>query len=281
MKKTVIFGSGQIGSMLGRLAGTDYQVICFADNNPKRQGSYVQEIPVLSVEKSLAETPDCVILGVLDEERSCQMETQLLRLGFTGEILRPDSLKTFDMRIGVLRLLAEQIIERNVPGDVAEVGVYRGDFAAMINSSFRSRTLHLFDTFTGFPAQDVQIEQENGLSGAKTGDFSETDQEMVIRKMIYPERLVLHKGYFPETFSPCENTAFAFVSLDVDLYAPTKAALTLFWPRMSPGGCIMVHDYNSTQFSGAGKAVREFCEQENVYPVPICDLHGSVVLIKQ
>lgn len=281
MKKTVIFGSGQIGSMLGRLAGTDYQVICFADNNPKRQGSYVQEIPVLSVEKSLAETPDCVILGVLDEERSCQMETQLLRLGFTGEILRPDSLKTFDMRIGVLRLLAEQIIERNVPGDVAEVGVYRGDFAAMINSSFRSRTLHLFDTFTGFPAQDVQIEQENGLSGAKTGDFSETDQEMVIRKMIYPERLVLHKGYFPETFSPCENTAFAFVSLDVDLYAPTKAALTLFWPRMSPGGCIMVHDYNSTQFSGAGKAVREFCEQEKVYPVPICDLHGSVVLIKQ
>lgn len=281
MKKTVIFGSGQIGSMLGRLAGTDYQVICFADNNPKRQGSYVQEIPVLSVEKSLAETPDCVILGVLDEERSCQMETQLLRLGFTGEILRPDSLKTFDMRIGVLRLLAEQIRERNVPGDVAEVGVYRGDFAAMINGAFRSRTLHLFDTFTGFPAQDVQIEQENGLSRAKTGDFSETDQEMVMGKMIYPERLVLHKGYFPETFSPCENTAFAFVSLDVDLYAPTKAALTLFWPRMSPGGCIMVHDYNSTQFSGAGKAVREFCEQENVYPVPICDLHGSVVLIKQ
>ena len=281
MKKTVIFGSGQIGSMLGRLAGTDYQVICFADNNPKRQGSYVQEIPVLSAEKSLAETPDCVILGVLDEERSCQMETQLLRLGFTGEILRPDSLKTFDMRIGVLRLLAEQIRERNVPGDVAEVGVYRGDFAAMINGAFRSRTLHLFDTFTGFPVQDVQIEQENGLSRAKTGDFSETDQEMVIGKMIYPERLVVHKGYFPETFSPCENTAFAFVSLDVDLYAPTKAALTLFWPRMSPGGCIMVHDYNSTQFSGAGKAVREFCEQEKVYPVPICDLHGSVVLIKQ
>lgn len=281
MKKTVIFGSGQIGSMLGRLAGTDYQVICFADNNPKRQGSYVQEIPVLSAEKSLAETPDCVILGVLDEERSCQMETQLLRLGFTGEILRPDSLKTFDMRIGVLRLLAEQIRERNVPGDVAEVGVYRGDFAAMINGAFRSRTLHLFDTFTGFPVQDVQIEQENGLSRAKTGDFSETDQEMVIGKTIYPERLVVHKGYFPETFSPCENTAFAFVSLDVDLYAPTKAALTLFWPRMSPGGCIMVHDYNSTQFSGAGKAVREFCEQEKVYPVPICDLHGSVVLIKQ
>lgn len=281
MKKAVILGSGQIGSMLSRLTGTDYKVICFADNDPKRQGSYAQEIPVLSIKKSLQETPDCVILGVLDEERSRQMESQLLRLGFTGEILRPDSLKTFDTRIGVMRLLAEQVRERNVPGDVAEVGVYRGDFAAMINGAFRSRTLHLFDTFTGFPAQDVQIEQENGLSRAKTGDFSETDQEMVIGKMMYPERIVLHKGYFPETFSPCENTVFAFVSLDVDLYAPTKAALTLFWPRMSPGGCIMVHDYNSTQFSGAGKAVREFCEQEKVYPVPICDLHGSVVLIKQ
>lgn len=281
MKKAVIFGSGQIGSMLNRLAGTDYHVICFADNAPQRQGSYLQGIPVLSVEKSLTKLPDCFILGVLDEERSCQMETQLLGLRFTGEILRPNMLETFDTRIGVLRLLAEQIKERNVPGDVAEVGVYRGDFAAMIHHAFRTRTLHLFDTFTGFPAQDVRIERENGLSRAKAGDFSETDPDMVIQKMLCPEHLVLHKGYFPETFSPCENTAFAFVSLDVDLYAPTKAALTLFWPRMSPGGCIMVHDYNSTQFSGAGKAVREFCKQEKVYPVPICDLHGSVVLMKQ
>ena len=48
---------------------------------------------------------------------------------------------------------------------------------------------------------------------------------------------------------------YAFVSIDADLYAPTAAALPLFWDRLSPGGVIMVHDYNSTQFPGVGKAV--------------------------
>lgn len=281
MKRTVIFGSGQIGSMLGRLAGPEYQVICYADNNPRRQGEYLGGIPILSPEASLRTEPQCCFIGVLDDIRASQMETQLRALGFTGEILRPDSLKAFDTRAGMMRLFAEQIKERNIPGDIAEVGVYRGEFAALINAAFPTRTLHLFDTFTGFAAQDIQIEQKSGLSRAQTGDFSDTNQETVLLRMPLPDMIVFHKGYFPDTFPPCENTAFAFVSLDVDLYAPTAVALSLFWPRISPGGCILVHDYNSTQFTGAGKAVREFCDREKVYPVPVCDLHGSVMLVKQ
>lgn len=281
MKKTVIFGSGQVGSMLTRLAGTDYRVICFADNHPKRQGQMLHGLPILSPDDAVKMNPDCFFIGVMDDERSFQMENQLHTLGFTGEILRPNLLNAFDPRAGILRLLAEQILERNIPGDIAEVGVYRGDFAALINGAFSTRTLHLFDTFTGFSAKDVIIEQQYGLSHAKTGDFSATDTELVSHKMPHPEKVVLHKGYFPDTFSFSEDTTFAFVSLDVDLYAPTKAALELFWPRMSQGGCIMVHDYNSTQYTGAKKAVREFCDNTRTYPVPICDLHGSVVLVKQ
>lgn len=281
MKRTVIFGSGQIGSMLGRLSGTEYRIICYADNNPRRQGEYLEGIPILSPEASLQAEPQCFFIGVLDEIRASQMETQLRSLGFTGEIIRPNSLKTFDTRVGMMRLFAEQIKERNIPGDIAEVGVYRGEFAALINGAFPTRTLHLFDTFTGFAAQDIQIEQKSGLSHAQIGDFSDTDQKTVLQRMPFPENIVFHKGYFPDTFPPCENTVFAFVSLDVDLYAPTAAALSLFWLRMSPGGCIIVHDYNSTQFTGAGKAVREFCDQKKIYPVPVCDLHGSVMLMKQ
>ena len=281
MKKTVIFGSGQIGSMLRRLAGTDYRVTCFADNHPKRQGQLLHGLPILSPEDAVKTNPDCFFIGVRDTERTLQMEQQLHALGFTGEILRPALMEVFDPRSGILRLLAEQIIESCVPGDTAEVGVYRGDFAALINEAFPTRPLHLFDTFTGFSAKDVLVEQQYSLSHARAGDFSSTDPEIVTLKMPYPENIVLHKGYFPDTFLPCENTTFAFVSLDVDLYVPTKAALELFWPYMSRGGCLMVHDYNSMQYTGAKKAVREFCEKTNIFPVPICDLHGSVVLMKQ
>ena len=278
MKKVVLFGAGQIGAMLSRLMGTEYRIACFADNFERKWGTTLAEIPVVSPRESLLYDPDCVCLCVLDEERAGQMETQIRALGFDGPILRPDALKIFDARVATMRLLAEQIREESIPGDVAELGVFRGDFAALINAAFPDRTIHLFDTFEGFPAQDVEIEQAQGLSRAKTGDFSETAADMVEQRLPHPGRAVFHKGYFPATFNGCEEKTFAFVSVDADLYAPTAAALPLFFDRLSPGGVLLIHDVNSTQFSGAGKAVREFCAERGLLPMPVCDLHGSVVL---
>ena len=278
MKRVVLFGAGQIGAMLSRLMGTEYRISCFADNFEGKWGTTLAGIPVVSPQESLNSSPDCVCLCVMDEERAGQMEAQIRELGFDGPILRPDALKTFDARAATMRLLAEQIREENIPGDVAELGVFRGDFAVLINAAFPDRTIHLFDTFEGFPARDVEIEQAQGLSRAKAGDFSETAMDMVEQRLPYPERALFHKGYFPATFDGCEEKTFAFVSVDADLYVPTAAALPRFFDRLSPGGVLLIHDVNSTQFSGAGKAVREFCAVRGLLPMPVCDLHGSVVL---
>ena len=58
------------------------------------------------------------------------------------------------------------------------------------------------------------------------------------------------------------------------------AALPLFWDRLSPGGALLIHDVNGTQYRGAGKAVSEFCAARGILPTPVCDLHGSVILRK-
>lgn len=224
--------------------------------------------------------PDCFCLCVLDDERAVGMEKQLRGLGFKGPILRPDALKIFDARAATMRLLAEQICGENIPGDAAELGVYRGDFASLINAAFPDRALHLFDTFEGFSPKDIEVEQHMNLSGAMAGDFCGTTVELVRKRLPYPERAVFYEGYFPSTFQPCRDRAFAFVSIDADLYAPTAAALPLFWDRLSPGGVLMIHDVNSTQFCGAGRAVREFCGKNGLYLMPVCDLHGSAVLRK-
>lgn len=280
MKTVVLFGAGQVGAMISRLMGSAYRVLCFADNYEGKWGTTLAGIPVVSPRESLRNAPDCVCLCVLDGERASQMETQLRALGFVGEILRPDALKIFDARAATMRLLAEQIHEEKIPGDAAELGVFRGDFAALINAAFPDRTIHLFDTFEGFPARDVEIEQAQGLSRAKTGDFKETAENLVEERLPHPERAVFHKGYFPDSFDGCTEMTFAFVSVDADLYAPTAAALPLFFDRLSPGGVLLIHDVNSTQFSGAGKAVREFCTERGLLPMPVSDMHGSVVLRK-
>ncbi len=280
MKTIVLFGAGQIGAMIARLISDDWRIVCFADNAEKKRGSSLVGIPICAPEESLRSAPDCICLCVLDPERSGQMEKQVRDLGFDGPILRPDALKIFDARVATMRLLAEQIREEQIPGEVAELGVFRGEFAALINAAFPDRVLHLFDTFEGFPTQDIDVEQTEGYSRAKAGDFANTAQEVVEGRLPYPENAVFHKGYFPETFRGCEALCFAFVSVDADLYAPTAAALPLFWGQLAPGGVLLVHDVNSTQFCGAGKAVQEFCRAEGILPVPVCDLHGSVILRK-
>ena len=105
------------------------------------------------------------------------------------------------------------------------------------------------------------------------------------------------KGYFPDSIEAAERASegentdaagqtavpagirYAFVSLDPDLYLPVLNGLQYFYPRMSPGGVILIHDYNSRQFPGAGRAVREYCTAHEIYPIPLMDMHGSAVIV--
>ena len=51
----------------------------------------------------------------------------------------------------------------------------------------------------------------------------------------------------------------AFLSLDVDLYEPTRASLEFFFPRLAEGGAVFLDDYGFYKtFPGAGKAVDEY-----------------------
>lgn len=238
-------------------------------------------LPILSPQESLGLKPDMLCLCVLDDMRSQQMQQQIRALGYTGDFLHPNAFLSFDVRTATMRLLAQQIEELGIPGDVAELGVYKGDFARLIALAFPGRTLHLFDSFEGFPPEDVALEQEGGYSGASLGDFSDSSMELVQRRLPPDSRAEFYKGRFPGTFPKCRGESFAFVSIDADLYAPTAAALELFWPRLSPGGVLMVHDVTSLQYTGPGKALREFCSRNALVPLPLCDLHGTALLRKQ
>lgn len=280
MKKAVLFGAGQVGSMVSRLIGSEYIPLCFIDSNQSKLGSVQSGLPVLSSKDALALNPDVVFICVLDSERAGEMAEILRSLGYTGEIIRPDALKIFDPRYGEMRLICSQLNELKIDGDAAELGVYRGDFAAGINAALPERTIHLFDTFEGFSECDVAVERNGKLSKAGIGDFADTSVELVRSRLPHPEKAMFYKGFFPDTFIKCAAERFAFVSIDADLYAPTAAALPLFWERLSEGGAIMVHDVISTQFTGVKKAVDEFCMRERIIYTPVCDLHGSVIIRK-
>ncbi len=187
-------------------------------------------------------------------------------------------------RYGVVQLLADEIKKNNVVGDMAELGVFRGDFACLMNTLLPDRSLYLFDTFEGFVPEEQQYEQEHNYANKNVfisnRDFKNTSVELVMQKMKAPEKCIVRKGKFPETI-PATEHEYALVSIDCDLYLPVLEGLKYFYPRLSVGGYIMLHDYNSVEFMGMGNAVNE-CEKlfGHIIRVPIPDKYGSIVIGK-
>src|SRR5688572_13114934 len=99
------------------------------------------------------------------------------------------------VRYATLGLCFEEIETRNIIGNVAEVGVYKGDFSKRLNQLFFDRKLYLFDTFEGFADSDILIDHKSGYSKASQ-DFSNTSQEAVRNKMPFPEKCIFKKGVF-------------------------------------------------------------------------------------
>ena len=182
------------------------------------------------------------------------------------------------VRYATLELVRQEIERRSLIGSVAEVGVYRGDFASQLNRCFPNRTLYLFDTFEGFDTTDVEVERKKGFSTGEQ-DFSDTSVDLVLSKMVTPQQCVVKKGFFPQTAKDIEDT-FVFVSLDADLYQPIYEGLVYFYPRLEAGGYIFIHDVNNEEYKGARQALEQFCSEQGVGFVPLADYSGTAVISK-
>ena len=182
-------------------------------------------------------------------------------------------------RILFLKRLRERIIKEQIPGNVAEAGVFRGEFAKEINRFFPDRKCYLFDTFEGFDDRDFRYEEQESMTD-NVDHLKNTSENIVLSKMPYVENVIIKKGYFPESIEGLEDT-FSFVNLDMDLYHPTLEGLRYFYPRLSQGGCILIHDYFTEIFPNIEKAVDDYEAELGVrlHKLPIGD-DISIAIVK-
>lgn len=175
-------------------------------------------------------------------------------------------------------LQIERLKSLNIPGAFAELGVYKGETARMFQAMDSSREIFLFDTFDGFNEADLKNEDSKD-SKYSTRNFSDTSLEAVKKLFVHTNSVHFLPGYFPETTVGLKEQQYAFVHLDADLYLPTSKALEYFYPRLSPGGVIIIHDYNHT-WKGVTHAVDEFAKSIPEQLIPIADWQGSIMLVK-
>jgi O-methyltransferase len=181
------------------------------------------------------------------------------------------------IRRDMLLILANWLRRHGVTGAVAEVGVADGMTASLLCDAFPASEIFLFDTMSGYFADDIVAEQAR--TSMNVGEYPrKLEKSALVEHMVRAaDRTHFYEGAFPSSIgSEVTQQNFCFVHLDVDLYKPTLSALKFFFPLMCDGSMIVVHDYNA--WPGARAAVDEFLLQTNQSAVPMPDKSGSVAI---
>lgn len=188
--------------------------------------------------------------------------------------------KTDWVRIKEFELVIEEIKKMNLKGAVAEVGVFKGEFAQFINYAFPNDIIYLFDTFEGFDTNEALEEMKSGhCTSSFIEAYKNTSVLTVLDKMKYVDNVKIMKGYFPDSLNGLEEQ-FKFVSIDCDFEESIYECLKYFYPRLVIGGYIFIHDYNSALL-GVEKAVLRYEEEfGHICKVPLCDANGTIVITK-
>jgi hypothetical protein len=139
--------------------------------------------------------------------------------------------------------------QRQFPGDMAEVGVYKGGTAKLISEVKGDVPLHLFDTFSGLPELD-EVDRDFFREGWFVSRLEHVQDYLKAYEQVH-----FYPGLFPQTSAPIADKVFSFVHIDADLYQSIVDCLGFFLPRLGPQGILLVHDY---QLPGVKKALTDF-----------------------
>ena len=170
---------------------------------------------------------------------------------------------------------AVRYVERSaIPGAVVECGVWRGgsSMAAalmLLELGAAPRDLRLFDTFEGMSAPtDADRRARDAAAADRLLETSKRDEKIWCYSSLEevranlastgypPDRVAFVQGKVEETLPAAAPDEIAILRLDTDWYESTRHELEHLFPRLAPGGVLIIDDYGA--WEGARKAVDEY-----------------------
>jgi O-methyltransferase len=189
---------------------------------------------------------------------------------------------------------------KDLPGAFAECGVWRGgSVLAMVLTlqelGREDRDLYLYDTFEGMTApgeRDVSRFDPPALETWRSAEaarsrawshlfrpdvFSEADVRDRLLATGYPEaRLHFVRGPVEETLPEQAPREISLLRLDTDWYESTRHELEHLYPRLTPGGVLIVDDYG--HWEGCRRAVDEYFAERDPLLLHRIDYSGRLAL---
>jgi hypothetical protein len=201
---------------------------------------------------------------------------------------------TSNEKLFALVVAVRYVVDRAIPGEIVECGVWRGGSMqavalALLGRGVTDRDLRLFDTFAGMPDP---TEEDRALDGTPAAELlagsprdakiwavaSLEDVREGMAETGYPaERVHYSVGKVEDTLPAQAPERIALLRLDTDWYESTRHELQHLYPLLADGGVLIIDDYG--HWDGARRAVDEyFAEQAEPLLLNRIDYTGRVAI---
>jgi O-methyltransferase len=177
-------------------------------------------------------------------------------------------------RLDDLQACVEAVVGDGVEGDLIEAGAWRGGASMLMRATLDTlgagRTVHVADSFQGFPEADAQ-------GHLNVTDFLAVPLEEVeanFARFGLDDGVRFVAGFFEETLPRLAGSSWSLIRLDGDTYEATWLALASLYDGLTPGGYVIVDDYRV--MPECGRAVDDF-RREHGIAEPLEDVDWTCV----
>lgn len=189
-------------------------------------------------------------------------------------------------RLDHLEQCALDVVRQGVPGDFIETGVWRGGATILMRGVLaalgdNTRRVWVADSFEGLPDPDpTRYPADAGAQWWTLPLGVNIDQvkENFARYGLLDDQVQFLHGWFSDTLPTAPIDRLALLRLDGDMYESTMHALRHLYPKLSPGGYLIVDDFGVVP---ACRAAVEDYRAEHAITEPIEPIDWSGVFWKR
>jgi len=168
-------------------------------------------------------------------------------------------------RLDSLQTQVEDVLRRNVPGDMIECGAWRGGATILMRAVLKAhgvtdRKVWVADSFEGLPPPSPDKYPADKDDPHHTFDYLAVSLEKVKDNFtsvgLLDDQVRFLKGWFKDTLPTAKIDRLAVLRVDGDMYESTMDALQALYSKVSVGGYVIIDDVGAVP--GCEKAVDDF-----------------------
>ena len=154
-------------------------------------------------------------------------------------------------RLDHLQGCVDDVLDREVPGDLLEAGVWRGGCCILMRAVLEARScgdrrVWAADSFSGLPAPETEQDSDYTMDATELPVLAVTRQEVeenFRRFDLLDEQVRFLPGWFEDSLPDAQTGPLSLLRVDCDLYSSTRTVLETLYPRVSRGGWVIIDDY--------------------------------------